>query len=120
MARAPSVASEGTSAPLTRYMSRLAFAGATSRKSRATSLPSFARWTMAKPPPPRPEWYGPTTAMVKAVATAASTALPPASSISSPAALPMGCAAATAPPDQGRAAKAEPPTTPTRTKRRII
>ena len=88
----------GSGTPSFRYMSRVAARGATSRKSSTRSLPCFTSCTRAKPPPPMPEWYGPTTARVKAAATAASTALPPLSIISTAAWLAYGCAVATAPP----------------------
>ena len=65
-------------------MSRLAAAGATSRKSSA-SVPFPWSVSTANPPPASPLWYGPTTPAAKAIATAASTALPPRSSICSPA-----------------------------------
>src|SRR5258708_11839796 len=48
-------------------------------------------------PPPTPLIAGSTTPIAKAVATAASTALPPARSISSPAAAASGCMAVTMP-----------------------
>src|SRR5262249_9482010 len=68
---------------LSRYMSRFAAAGAFSRKSSAYALP-LTRATRNPPPPTLPA-DGMTTASAKAVAIAASTALPPAASISCPA-----------------------------------
>jgi hypothetical protein len=65
-----------------RYMSRFEAAGAVSRKSSAYGLPAM-RATM-KPPPPRLPAVGNTTASAKAMATAASTALPPDASTSTP------------------------------------
>ena len=64
------------------YMSRDAAAGAVSRKSSARS--SAPKRTTANPPPPRLPAVGYATAIANAVATAASTALPPCWSTSSP------------------------------------
>ncbi len=64
------------------YVSCDAASGAFSRKSTVSGFPS-TRATM-KPPPPRLPAPGKTTASANAVATAASTALPPAWSTSSP------------------------------------
>jgi hypothetical protein len=69
-----------------RYMSAEAASGAFSLKSSATRVSSAMRATR-KPPPPMLPASGFTTARAKCVATAASTALPPACSMLSPAAL---------------------------------
>ena len=69
-----------------RYMSAEAASGAFSLKSSATRVSSARRATMNPPPPMFPA-SGFTTASAKCVATAASTALPPACSMPSPAAL---------------------------------
>ena len=61
----------------------------------------------AKPPPPRPECVGSTTANANAAATAASTALPPRLRIDRAAELAVGWAVATTPPRNGRAANAD-------------
>ena len=53
--------------------------------------------TMAKRSPPTPHEAGMVTASTSAAAMAASTALPPLASASSPAAVASGCAAATIP-----------------------
>ncbi len=83
--------------PPTRNMSWLACAGAVSRKSSTDVFFAFASKLMAKPPPPSPQLIGFTTARVNAAATAASTALPPSSSMRSPAREASGWAVATAP-----------------------
>ena len=67
-------------------MSAEAASGAFSLKSRAARVSSAMRATM-KPPPPMFPASGFTTASAKCVATAASTALPPACSMLRPAAL---------------------------------
>jgi hypothetical protein len=59
-------------------------AGATGPKSKVSAGPSGPA-TCAKPMPPKPEFQGSTAARAKAVATAASAALPPASSMETPA-----------------------------------
>src|SRR5207302_2901840 len=55
-------------------------------------------WTTIKPMPPSPLFHGSRTASAKAVATTASTALPPAASISAPTAAATPFCAATMPP----------------------
>ena len=59
--------------------------GATGPKSTTSALGLPARCTRAKPIPPSPEFHGSTAARASAVATAASTALPPASRTATPA-----------------------------------
>src|ERR1035437_2606162 len=66
------------------YMVSEAWSGAFSRKSMKVVLPLWSR-NSRKPPPPRLPAAGCTTARAKPVATAASTALPPARSVSRPA-----------------------------------
>ncbi len=63
-------------------VSGVADAGDISRASTNTSLPSLARCSRKKPPPPMPELAGSTTARAIATATAASKALPPSARIS--------------------------------------
>ena len=83
-ARCVSVDSPSTTLPsASRNMSRTAAAGARSRWSLATILPSARRITM-KPPPPRLPADGYVTASAKPTATAASMALPPAARTSAP------------------------------------
>ena len=78
------------------YMSRVAAAGAISRKSSATGgLPAICA-TMNPPPPILPA-AGHTTERANAVATAASTALPPCRSISAPTCVASGASVATMP-----------------------
>ena len=72
------------------YMSRVARVGAVSRKSSAPTVPSCIRVTMNPPPPMLPA-TGWTTASANATATAASTALPPRRSMSTPTSLASGC-----------------------------
>jgi len=62
----------------------------------ARSRPSERLRTMY-PSPPKPDAFGSTTVTAKAVATAASTALPPAARISAPAWEASSCADATIP-----------------------
>ena len=64
-------------------MVSLAAAGAISRASTTSEIPFGRRITM-KAPPPRPEALGFITPWQKAVATTASTALPPLASVSKP------------------------------------
>ena len=78
------------------YRSRSAAAGAVSRASIAATSPSALRIS-TKTPPPSPAEKGWATERAKAVATAASTALPPASSISSPARAASPCDATSIP-----------------------
>ncbi len=85
-----------------RYMSRVARAGAVSRKSIVVSLPVLPSCRIMKPPPPMLPELGATTASAKPTATAASTALPPRRSTSTPtsvasalAELTMPCSACT-------------------------
>src|SRR5579862_8319251 len=75
-------------------------AGATGPKSTISARPPPGGVTTMKPIPPNPLFHGSRTASAKAVATTASTALPPAASISAPtlAATPF-CAATTPPRD---------------------
>src|SRR5690606_13453256 len=96
-ARAPSSEACRRGLPsASRYMSAVAASGARSRPSIMTLLPSAARCSSQKPPPPMPEPYGSTTPRAALTATAASKALPPASRISRPAAVASGCAVTTA------------------------
>ncbi len=67
-----------------RYMLRVAAAGAISRKSIAVSLPVLPSCRIMKPPPPMLPELGIATASAKPVATAASTALPPRRSTATP------------------------------------
>ena len=82
-ARCPSTERSVTFPSSSRYMSRVAASGAFSRWSCAKTVPS-ARRTIMNPPPPRLPASGFTTASASPVATAASTALPPAARISTP------------------------------------
>ena len=66
-------------------------------KSRTCRSPVLARETIMRPMPPMPDMKGSTTFRVDATAIAASTALPPASSMRMPAIDASGCADATAP-----------------------
>src|SRR5262249_13090390 len=59
--------------------------GAVGPKSTVSARACPARWISAWPIPPRPEFQGSTDASASAVATAASIALPPASSTATPA-----------------------------------
>src|SRR5262245_53044893 len=83
-----------TSPCSSRNMSRVAAFGATSRASTIVSKPSEARCSSQKPPPPRPELLGSTTASAALTATAASNALPPCLRISIPASVASGWALA--------------------------
>ena len=78
-----------------RYMSRVAAAGAVSRKSSAYGLPAMR--ATRKPPPPRLPASGNATAIAKAVATAASMALPPVASTSTPTFVPIELSVTTIP-----------------------
>src|SRR5687767_11311263 len=62
-----------------------------------TVSPVLATWIIMKPPPPTPADCGSTTFSAYAMATAASMALPPASSTCAPASAPCGLATATTP-----------------------
>ena len=77
-------------------MSGVARAGAFSRKSMVVVLPSGKRTTM-KPPPPMLPAVGCVTARAKAVATAASMALPPARMTSKPTFEPISSCVTTMP-----------------------
>ncbi len=70
-------------------------AGACTLKSSATVSPRRARCTSMVPPPATDDMNGSTTVIAKAVATAASTALPPRARIPAPTSAPSGCSAAT-------------------------
>ena len=77
-------------------MSGRAASGALDWLSMMTCSPAGVRmWKM--PPPEKPTIIGSTTVSVNSVATAASTALPPAASISAPAIAPSGLFAVTMP-----------------------
>ena len=69
--------------PLSSYMSAVADRGP--RIGKPTTPPASPTWYTRYPPPPMPLDAGSTTPMAKHAATAASTALPPASSIRTPA-----------------------------------
>src|SRR5438046_4595543 len=75
--------------------------GAMPLKSRATVSPRFARCTSIVPAPAIVDMNGSTTVIANAVATAASTALPPASSMDAPTRAPTGCSATTMPRGAG-------------------
>ena len=108
--------SEGRSgSPAARYMSRVAAAGAVSRASRAKTSPSGVRIS-AKAPPPSPAEKGWVTATAKAVATAASTALPPAARIEAPAWAAREEELTTMPPSATTGARAAPWAPPTERK----
>src|SRR5690606_36558433 len=79
-----------------RNQSGAAAAGAVSRPSRVSIVPS-AEWCSRNPPPPIPELCGSTTVSASIVAIAASVALPPRRSISAPASAARGSAALTTP-----------------------
>ena len=64
-------------------------------KSSAVVVPFPSRWMSIVPAPPSVLMNGSTTVMAHAVATAASTALPPRARISAPARAPSGCSATT-------------------------
>ena len=78
------------------YISRVAFCGASSRKSRNVVLPLAKRISM-NPPPPRLPAVGCVTASAKPTAIAASMALPPAFNTASPASAASGSCATTMP-----------------------
>jgi hypothetical protein len=78
-------------------MSAVAAAGACSRESTMNVSPVRARWIIMKPPPPMPEDWGSTTLRASWIATAASMAFPPASSMRAPASAASGCETATTP-----------------------
>src|SRR3984957_20041177 len=85
------------------YMSRRAAAGATSRKSSAYDFPPTR--ATRKPPPPMFPAVGNATARAKAIATAASTALPPDASTSAPTLVASALSVTTmAPAERGDAA----------------
>ncbi len=94
-----------------RNSSARAPAGEVSRASRNPLRPSAWR-SRKKPPPPRPELEGSTTAKAALTATAASKALPPARSTSKPASVASGWALAIA------ASPGEAPRAGARTSRR--
>src|SRR5262249_35936004 len=71
--------------------------GATPLKWSATVSPRLARCTSIVPEPAMVDMNGSTTVMANAVATAASTALPPRARIAAPTAAPRGCSATTMP-----------------------
>src|SRR5216683_4057256 len=73
-------------------------AGEIGPKSMISARPPPGGWTTMKPMPPSPLFHGSRTASAKAVATTASTALPPAASISAPTAAATPFCAATMPP----------------------
>src|SRR5207247_5706738 len=73
-------------------------AGAIGPKSTISARPPPGGVTTMKPIPPSPLFHGSRTASAKAVATTASTALPPAASISAPTAAATPFCAATMPP----------------------
>src|SRR5262245_55713000 len=78
-------------------ISALAASGAHPLKSRARASPLRVRWTNMVPDPPSVLMKGSTTVIANAVATAASTALPPAMRIVAPTSAPSGCSAVTIP-----------------------
>jgi len=78
------------------YMLRDAFSGARSRKSMNAVRPSAKR-ASRKPPPPRLPAEGCVTASAKPTATAASIALPPASSTATPTSVACASRVATMP-----------------------
>src|SRR4051812_15378192 len=71
--------------------------GAVALKSRHTVSPRLARCTSIVPEPAIVDMNGSTTVMAKAVATAASMALPPRSRTRAPTSAPRGCSATTMP-----------------------
>src|SRR6266851_2610850 len=73
-------------------------AGEIGPKSITSARPPPGGWTTIKPMPPRPLFHGSRTASAKAVATTASTALPPAASTSAPTPAATPFWAATMPP----------------------
>src|SRR5436190_9444661 len=83
--------------PISRNIPSWARVGATPLKSSATVSPRFSRWTSIVPEPAIVDMKGSTTVIANAVATAASTALPPRSRIAAPTEAPSGCSAATRP-----------------------
>ena len=95
-ASGPTLLNSDWGLPSRKYMSRCAFAGAISRPSIANKVPSWRRMRI-KHPPPIPELNPSTTPSVKAVATAASTALPPDLKTFSPASVASGWTEATMP-----------------------
>src|SRR6185503_20109291 len=78
-------------------MDSWAASGATPLKFSARVSPRLARCTSIVPEPAMVDMNGSTTVMAKAVATAASTALPPRARMAAPTAAPRGCSAATMP-----------------------
>ncbi len=79
------------------YIMACARSGAMPLKSRATVSPRFARCTSIVPAPAIVDMNGSTTVIANAVATAASTALPPRSRMRAPTSAPRGCSATTIP-----------------------
>src|SRR5260370_31806892 len=73
-------------------------AGEIGPKSITSARPPPGGWTTMKPMPPNPLFHGSRTASAKAVATTASTALPPAANTSAPTAAATPFCAATTPP----------------------
>src|SRR4029453_14020925 len=78
-------------------MDSWAASGATPLKFSATVSPRLARWTSMVPEPAMVDMNGSTTALAKAVGTAASTALPPPARMAAPTSAPRGCSATTMP-----------------------
>src|SRR5688572_12673181 len=84
--------------PTSRYIVSCAFRGAFPLKSSTTVSPRLARWITIVPAPAIVDMNGSTTVIASAVATAASTALPPRARIVAPTSAPTSCSAATRPP----------------------
>src|SRR4030095_866679 len=78
-------------------MDSWAASGATPLKFSATVSPRLARWTSMVPEPAMVDMNGSTTVIAKAVATAASTALPPPARVAAPPSGARGCSATTMP-----------------------
>src|SRR5215813_321706 len=81
--------------PVTRYIDSWAAEGAAALKSTVSVSSSVARCTSIVPAPPIVLMNGSTTVIAKAVATAASIALPPRASTPAPTSAPLGCEATT-------------------------
>src|ERR1700674_336657 len=102
MLRSPSTRGQVNSSvivsPVTGYEAGSSPAGEIGPKSTISARPPPGGVTTMKPIPPSPLFHGSRTASAKAVATTASTALPPAASISAPIAAATPFCAATTPP----------------------
>src|SRR5436190_7314694 len=83
--------------PMSLNIDACAAIGAIPLKSRHTVCPVFATWIIIVPEPAIVLMNGSTTGIANAVATAASTALPPRARMAAPISAPAGCSAVTSP-----------------------